>query len=443
MSNRTLRTVAATVGSSRLPLRRKRRNSVALSPLPLSAHAAPRLRRNRRGRTSRTRDGGETLNIPEAAPLHRHAGYVRVCASVRNVGADQPRTRQHLRRRLESRPGDRPYRMALFSKVSTARHESANTLRKADTALFVAPIGTGRPANLTSTLKRTPSAAGLQQGISARPGSSSPPRLIWASFYTESETSSLKRQLARALGQVEEYKHAAERTTLEANIAAEKAQAQLDEAAARIDKLERHRTVLLAKEREAAERAEKARQDEDDGKAKLEQQNRELRTHLDQLQEEHSDLEASYADLEHAAKQAVTRANDQQQQNTSLRQEVGELQAEVSSYRQELTREKQRVIALEAALEQEKLRSHSMADSSIIREELSRESGCSLSSYHTWRRALTLSIKQVKSRLSARWKRTTPSCSVVSRRTSNSMQTQSCSKRRTELSRRSSRRQKR
>ncbi|BGP56157.1 hypothetical protein JCM8202_005923 [Rhodotorula sphaerocarpa] len=287
VSNRTLRTVAATVGSSRLPLRR-------------------------------TGEGERA----EPATVGRPSTSLR-----RPLSSDMQAP-------------------ASSSRIPPRRPSVLNG------SLLETPIGTGRPANLTSTLKRTPSAAGLQQ---------------------ESETSSLKRQLARALGQVEEYKHAAERTTLEANIAAEKAQAQLDEAAARIDKLERHRTVLLAKEREAAERAEKARQDEDDGKAKLEQQNRELRTHLDQLQEEHSDLEASYADLEHAAKQAVTRANDQQQQNTSLRQEVGELQAEVSSYRQELTREKQRVIALEAALEQEKLRSHSMADSSIIREELSRQ----------------------------------------------------------------------
>ncbi|POY71151.1 hypothetical protein BMF94_5908 [Rhodotorula taiwanensis] len=216
------------------------------------------------------------------------------------------------------------------------------------------PIGAGRPPLVTSTLKRTPSVAGLQQAL-------------------ESETSSLKRQLARALGQIDEYKHVAERTKLEANIAAEKAQAQLDEAAARIDKLEWHRTVLLAKEREATERAERKKQDEDDGKVKLEQESRDLRAQLDQLQDAHADLQASFADLQHEANQAVAKANSRQQRNSALQQEVDLLRGESEAYRAALTEEKQRCVGLEAALEQEKLKSHSSNDSAIIREELHRQ----------------------------------------------------------------------
>lgn len=214
------------------------------------------------------------------------------------------------------------------------------------------PAGQGRSTLATPSLKRTPSLAGLQQ---------------------ETETSSLKRQLARALAQVEEYKHVSERTKLEAAIAADKAQAQLDESASRIDLLERHRAVLLAKEREASERADRKKQDEDGEKAKFEKQARDLRQQLDQLQDEHADLQASFSDLEHSASQAIAQANSHQQRTAGLQQEIEHVRSEAEEQRQQATQERQRRINVEAELEQEKLKARSAGDSAIIREELHRQ----------------------------------------------------------------------
>lgn len=190
---------------------------------------------------------------------------------------------------------------------------------------------------------------------------------------TDTETSSLKRQLARALAQVEEYKHVAERTKLEASIAAEKSQAQLDESASRIDKLERQRAVLLAKEREDSERANRKKEDEDGEKTKLEKTARELRAQLVQLQDEHADLQASFADLEHSASQAVAQANSHRQRTAGLQDEIDHLRSEVEHQRQSAAQEHTRRIAVETELEQEKMKARSGGDSAIIRDELHRE----------------------------------------------------------------------
>lgn len=288
VSNRTLRTAAATVGSSRLPLRRE---VTAAEPQTV-------------GRPS-------VLRRPSASDPARASGAP-----------------------------------TSLLRLSTRRPSLSNG------SVPETPAGQGRSTLATPSLKRTPSLAGLQQ---------------------ETETSSLKRQLARALAQVEEYKHVSERTKLEAAIAADKAQAQLDESASRIDLLERHRAVLLAKEREASERADRKKQDEDSEKAKFEKQARDLRQRLDQLQDEHADLQASFADLEHSASQAIAQANSHQQRTAGLQQEIDHLRSEAEQHRQQASQERQRRISVETELEQEKLKARSAGDSAIIREELHRQ----------------------------------------------------------------------
>lgn len=251
-----------------------------------------------------------------------------------------------LRRPSASDPARAPGAPPSLLRLSTRRPSLSNG------SVPETPAGQGRSTLATPSLKRTPSLAGLQQ---------------------ETETSSLKRQLARALAQVEEYKHVSERTKLEAAIAADKAQAQLDESASRIDLLERHRAVLLAKEREASERADRKKQDEDGEKAKFEKQARDLRQQLDQLQDEHADLQASFSDLEHSASQAIAQANSHQQRTAGLQQEIEHVRSEAEEQRQQATQERQRRINVEAELEQEKLKARSAGDSAIIREELHRQ----------------------------------------------------------------------
>jgi len=190
----------------------------------------------------------------------------------------------------------------------------------------------------------------------------------------ESETSSLKRQLARALREVEELKHTSERHKLETNLAAEKAQSQLTESAARIEKLERHRAVLMAKEREASEREQSRIGEIDDGKSALERELRTVKQQLSTLQEQHIDLEEGFKDLEHAARQAMNEANVEKEASTALRGELETTRREVDEKTQEALNEKRKRLAIEAELEQEKLKGRESSGSELIREELHRKS---------------------------------------------------------------------
>ncbi|GAA5848212.1 hypothetical protein JCM9279_000980 [Rhodotorula babjevae] len=212
--------------------------------------------------------------------------------------------------------------------------------------------GSARPESRMSGVKRRTSAADLQQ---------------------ESETASLKRQLARALAQAEEYKHASSRTALEASTAADKAAAQLAEYAARVDQLERHRAVLLAKEREAAERAHARDADEGDDKSRLEGEVRALRAEIGQLKDDHADLQESFTDLEHAATQAVAKANDRQKRAELLEAEMLRLRTEADQYLEAASSEKKRRVAVETELERERARAKESDDSHVIREELHRQ----------------------------------------------------------------------
>ena len=203
---------------------------------------------------------------------------------------------------------------------------------------------------------------------------SSAAHLADTSSHAESETASLKRQLARALAQAEEYKHSSSRTALEASTAADKAATQLAEYAARVDQLERHRAVLLAKEREAAERAQARESGESDDKTRLEAEVRALRAEVGQLKDDNADLQESFTDLEHAATQAVAKANDRQKRAELLEAEMLRLRNEADQYLEAASSEKKRRVAVETELERERSRAKESDDAHVIREELHRAS---------------------------------------------------------------------
>ncbi|GAA6032507.1 hypothetical protein JCM8097_004791 [Rhodosporidiobolus ruineniae] len=209
-----------------------------------------------------------------------------------------------------------------------------------------------RPESRIGGLKRRPSAADLQQ---------------------ESEASSLKRQLARALSQVEEYKHLAERQKLETDLASEKAQAQLSDYAARVDKLERQRAVLLGKEREAAERDQHRSKEDDKARAELEAETRKLRDQLGQLKDYQADLQADFEDLQHSAAQANEAANAERGRTAALQAELDRLRTELEESMKATGDERKRRVMLEGELEREKLQARDTGDAEIIREELHRQ----------------------------------------------------------------------
>ncbi|GAA6009294.1 hypothetical protein JCM10207_004339 [Rhodosporidiobolus poonsookiae] len=224
-------------------------------------------------------------------------------------------------------------------------------LRRGSVSQGDAPAS-ARPESRIGTLKRRPSAADLQQ---------------------ESETSSLKRQLARALAQVEDYRHLAEREKAKADLAAAETRKQVDAYAARVDTLERHRAVLMGKEREAVER-EQHRVDE--GKAArevLEKQVRELRARLGEVQDEQSDLQAAFEDLQHSASQANESANAQRQRAAAAQAELERVRGEMEESLRAAAEERKKRVQVEAELERERMAAKDSGDAEIIREELSRQ----------------------------------------------------------------------
>ncbi|GAA6058221.1 hypothetical protein JCM3770_005022 [Rhodotorula araucariae] len=261
---------------------------------------------------------------------------------------------------------------------------SSTLLRRPSSSELSSALYGNTPATVSRLPTRRPSISGssvLESTRPAAPGSARPEsriagvkrRTSAADLQQESETASLKRQLARALAQVEEYKHSASRTSLEASLAADKAAAQLAEQAARIDQLERHRALLLAKEREAAEREQARGDGEAAEQTRLEGEVRALRAQVGQLRDENADLQESFTDLEHAATQAIAKANDRQKRAELLEAEVVRLRGEADSGLQAAAAEKKRRVALEAELEQEKSRAKESDDAHIIREELHRQ----------------------------------------------------------------------
>ncbi|GAA5828613.1 hypothetical protein JCM3766R1_003760 [Sporobolomyces carnicolor] len=229
------------------------------------------------------------------------------------------------------------------------------------------------PASASRLPIRRPSVSDVAPPSIGRPIGGLKRKSSIAELHQESEASSLKRQLARALREVEELKHQSERHKLESNLAAEKAQAHLNESAARIEKLERHRAVMMAKEREASERAEARAGEIDQGRSALEQELRTVKQQLSTLQEQHIDLEEGFKDLEHAARQAVNEANAEKTAARALRDELDVTRREVDDKIREALDEKRKRLAIEAELEQEKLRGKESAGTELIREELHRQ----------------------------------------------------------------------
>ncbi|BGP40889.1 coiled-coil domain-containing protein mad1 [Rhodotorula kratochvilovae] len=232
----------------------------------------------------------------------------------------------------------------------------------------VSRLPTRRPSISGSSVSETPASARPESRIAGVKR-----RTSAADLQQESETASLKRQLARVLAQAEEYKHSASRASIEASLAADKTAAQLAEQAARIDQLERHRALLLAKEREASEREQARGSGEAEEQARLEGEVRALRAQVGQLRDENADLQESFTDLEHAATQAIAKANDRQKRAELLEAEVVQLREEADECLRAQAAEKKRRVALEAELEQEKSRAKESADAHIIREELHRQ----------------------------------------------------------------------
>lgn len=191
--------------------------------------------------------------------------------------------------------------------------------------------------------------------------------------FTDSELSTAKRQLSRALHEIEELKHTNERQTMESTTATNALQAQIKEYVVRMERLERHRAQLLAKDREAEEKEKMRRSEEDGGRAEIQAQARALRQELSTLRDQHAELGAKYRDLEHSSRQAITSAESQSARVAAVERELELARRGAAERATELSEEREKRRALEMELDREKAHRADAANADVVREELHRE----------------------------------------------------------------------
>lgn len=149
-------------------------------------------------------------------------------------------------------------------------------------------------------------------------------------------------------------------------------QAQLKEAASRIERLERHRALLVGKEREAEEREKERRVELDKLRLQAQEETRGMREELLSLRDQHAELGAAYRDLKHASKQVTLSVESQAAEVSALHQEL-EQERRVSHQRlEDMQRERERRQVAEAELERERAQTADTANVEIIKEELHR-----------------------------------------------------------------------
>lgn len=151
-------------------------------------------------------------------------------------------------------------------------------------------------------------------------------------------------------------------------------QTQVKEYVARVERLERHRALLMGKEREAEEKEKARRAEEDNGRAEMQAQARALRQELSTLRDQHARLNASHRDLEHSSSQAIASAESQSARVAAVERQL-ELEREETAARvAELNEEREKRRGLEMELEREKAHRADAANVDVVKEELHRTS---------------------------------------------------------------------
>lgn len=188
----------------------------------------------------------------------------------------------------------------------------------------------------------------------------------------DSELSTTKRQLSRALHEVEELKHTHERHALEAASSQSELQARLKEYATRMENLERQRASLFGKCREAEERDQSRRDEVDKMRTEMQTQVRTLRQQLATVKDQHAELGASYRDLEHSSKQDAAAAASQAARVSAVEQELELARQEIERKATELNEERERRRTAETELERASTNQADAANAEVVKEELHR-----------------------------------------------------------------------
>lgn len=161
---------------------------------------------------------------------------------------------------------------------------------------------------------------------------------------------------------------------LEAASTQNEVRSQIKEYAARTERLERHRALLMGKERELEEREQERRQESDKSRAELQGQVRTLRQELSALKDQHAEMDASYRDLEHSETQAAATAKAQFGRTAALEKELERARQETAAKVAEIADEREQRRMLEAEIEKLQAEERESANAEVVKEELHHES---------------------------------------------------------------------
>ena len=232
-------------------------------------------------------------------------------------------------------------------------------------------------SRVPGTLKRTSSVAGLPQQQGELAASSQLGSHIKLSRYTaitDSELSALKRQVARATAEADELRVQKEKLRVDAAARERALEAEVKEQATRIERLERDRRTLLAKERETTERDSAAVKALEQARADDGAQLKALRGELASLKDEHASLSSSHRELKHTASQAIEAGRSYEAQVRALKDELDRERETRHESEAQLAEVKDLKLAAEIQVEklQSELRDSSTVD--VVKEELHRAS---------------------------------------------------------------------
>lgn len=188
----------------------------------------------------------------------------------------------------------------------------------------------------------------------------------------DSELSSVKRQLTKAIHSNEDVKHNYERQLLELTNSNSSLQNKLKESAIRIEKLEAHRSLLAGKNQEIEEREKELRIESERIKTETQTSTRTLRQQLSQVKEDLTATNQSYRALQHSSSQALLSVQSLEEKSEGLENEVELLREEKAELEARWLEERGKRTEVEAELERKKGEERDQVNEGVLREELHR-----------------------------------------------------------------------
>ena len=140
----------------------------------------------------------------------------------------------------------------------------------------------------------------------------------------------------------------------------------------RAERLERQRSLLVAKERDSEEREQRARAEADETKAEQQAQLRKARGELSALRAEHAEVKATLRELQH--ERELREGTDKAEKTRAKRveDELDQATQELRDRAVELAEEHERRGQLETELERARASQSDVANAEVVKDELHR-----------------------------------------------------------------------